>query len=88
MERQKCIGVYRVDLYIQEHYLVVECDENGHSDRDPSKEKEKDNFLTRIGCTVLRFNPNIKNFDLSTVLNAINVIILTGKPTNTVVRMY
>jgi hypothetical protein len=32
--------------------------------------------------------PNIKNFDLSTVLNAINIIILTGKPTKTVVRMY
>ncbi|UUT40470.1 hypothetical protein [carnivorous sponge associated iridovirus] len=35
------IDQYRVDLFIKELNLVVECDEYGHRDRDPYKEKER-----------------------------------------------
>ena len=41
MFKQFKVGSYRVDLYIEEYDLVVECDENNHSERDPQKEKER-----------------------------------------------
>lgn len=70
--RQKRIGKYFVDLYIEEIKLCVECDENGHKNYDEDKEKIRQQFIeTTLGCTFLRFNPNEKGFDISEIVNTI-----------------
>ena len=75
MQRQKVFGKYKVDLFIQERNVVVECDEFGHTDRDPNYEQVREAFLVSQGNKVVRFNPNDPDFDLSNVLNEINRIL-------------
>jgi very-short-patch-repair endonuclease len=77
--RQFIIGKYRVDLYFPQHNIVVECDEFGHVDRDKIYEHTREQYLISQGNTIIRFNPNEPNFDLSNVLNQINVLLLKSK---------
>jgi very-short-patch-repair endonuclease len=77
--RQFKIGIYKVDLYFPDHNLVVENDENGHKDRDPDKEKQRQDFILSEGKIILRYNPNKCNFDLSLVLREINRILYNKK---------
>lgn len=71
LKRQYTIGIYRVDLYFPTYKLIVECDENGHSDRNQEDELIREQYLLSLGNTLIRFNPNIENFDLSSTLNRI-----------------
>jgi hypothetical protein len=82
VKRQHNIGKYRIDLYFVDHKLVVECDENGHEDRDPIQEQIRDNFLKETGNKLIRFNPNAGEFDLSDVLREINAVLFA--PTRSV----
>jgi len=75
MQRQKVFGKYKVDLFIQERNVVVECDELGHEGRDKEYEQTREAFLVSQGNKVVRFNPNDPDFDLSNVLNEINRIL-------------
>lgn len=75
VQRQYRIGNYRVDLCFPDHKLVVECDEDGHSDRDVDFEKARENYIKSKGYQVVRFNPNCNDFDLSIVLRNINQMI-------------
>lgn len=69
MTRQYRVGKYKVDLYIKDINLCVECDEFGHIHYKNEKEIERERFICeRLKCTVLRFNPNEKNFDISNVI--------------------
>jgi len=68
---------YRVDLYFPEYNLIVECDENNHTDRDPTYEKIRENYLLSIGNNLIRFNPNDTLFDLSFVFREINKILFS-----------
>lgn len=71
------VGQYRVDLYIQKYNLVIECDEFNHRDRDPQKEKDKEEFIkTELLCKFIRFNPDCKNFSIFTVISKIHKVIL------------
>jgi very-short-patch-repair endonuclease len=72
MKRQHRFDKYSVDLYFPKYKLVVECDENGHEDRDFNYEKEREEYIKSIGNTFIRFNPNQNSFDLSNILNEIN----------------
>jgi very-short-patch-repair endonuclease len=72
MKRQFKIGKYKVDLYFIDYKLVVECDEFNHDDRDPIKEKIREEYILSLGNKIIRYNPNEKNFDLSNVLREIN----------------
>lgn len=67
VKRQHVMGKYRVDLYFIDHKLVVECDENGHADRDPLQEQIREDYLKAYGNKIIRFNPNVTYFDLSDV---------------------
>ena len=78
--RQFHIGTYRVDLYIPKYYLVIECDEFGHSDRDKNYETERETYIISQGNTIIRYNPNEPEFDLSTVLRRINCVIMGPPP--------
>lgn len=78
-KRQYTMGKYRVDLYFPTYQLAVECDENNHKDRDPEKEKEREEYITSLGNKLIRYNPNVDAFDLSNVLRDINSIIMKSK---------
>jgi very-short-patch-repair endonuclease len=76
-KRQYIIGIYRIDLYFTDYHLAVECDENNHADRDPSKEKIREDYILSQGNKLIRYNPNTSEFDLSNVLREIHKVILT-----------
>jgi len=78
VKRQYIFGKYRVDLYFIDYKLVIECDENNHDDRDPIEEKVRENYIISLGNTIIRFNPNQSEFDLSNVMRDINVILFKG----------
>jgi len=73
-KRQKMIGKYKVDLFISEYSLIVECDENGHNDRVPEYERER--FLLDLGHTIIRFNPNAPGFEIVDVLQQVHKVML------------
>ena len=75
VKRQHVMGKYRVDLYFVHHNLVVECDENGHEDRDPLQEQIREDYLKSCGNKIIRFNPNACEFDLSDVLRELNAVL-------------
>ena len=74
-KRQYFIDKYRVDLYFPSYKLVIECDENNHNDRDSVKEKIREDYILSLGNKIVRYNPNINDFDLSNVLREIHKII-------------
>ena len=66
------IDQYRLDLFIKELNLVVECDEYGHRDRDPYKEQEREDYIRdRIGCDFVRFNPDEPGFNIFKIIGDI-----------------
>ena len=75
IKRQYYIGKYKADLYFIDYNLVIECDEFNHNDRDIVKEKNREDYITSLGNTIIRYNPNDASFDLSNVLNKINKIL-------------
>ena len=77
IKRQHAFDKYKVDLYFRKYKLVVECDENNHSDRDSYYEKERECYILSLNNTIIRFNPNDKLFDLSLVLREINKILFS-----------
>lgn len=79
VKRQYTIGKYHVDLYFIDYKLVIECDENGHNDRDSNQEKIREDYIVSLGNKVIRFNPNTPSFDLSNVLREINAVLFSSK---------
>lgn len=75
-------GKYIVDLYFPSYNLIIECDENNHVDRDVIYEKTREQHLLLEGNTIIRFNPNAENFDLSIVLKEINKVLFSNNNTN------
>jgi very-short-patch-repair endonuclease len=71
------VGPYRVDMYIEDYDLVIECDEYNHRDRDPQEEKEREKFIiSELNCEFIRFNPDQKNFSIFEVIATIHKFIL------------
>ena len=79
VKRQYGIGKYRVDLYFIDNKLVIECDENNHTDRDNIQEKIREEYILSMGNKIIRYNPNTSSFDLSNVLREINAILFSKK---------
>ena len=77
-KRQYSIGKYRVDLYFPKNKLVIECDENNHNDRNPIKEKERYNYIISKEYQIIRFNPNLRDFDISNVIRVILQALIKG----------
>ena len=64
--RQKNIGNYIVDFYCPSGKLVIELDGGQHyEERAVKKDQERDNYLQKLGLTVLRFSDLdvLKNID-------------------------
>jgi very-short-patch-repair endonuclease len=74
-EDQYNIGKYYLDFYFTEYKIVVECDENGHVDRKPYKERERMDFVNnKLGIddsNWIRYNPDEKDFDITKVIGKI-----------------
>ena len=75
MKRQFKIGKYKVDLYIEDINIIIECDELGHLDRDKEYEETRQKFIENEGYNVIRFNPNDDEFDISSIINIITTLI-------------
>ena len=73
MKQQFSIGSYRIDLYIPEHKLAIECDKNDYKDReiiDYGIRRQK--FIeNQLNCNFIRYNPDAKDFTMKSVLNKI-----------------
>ena len=74
--RQYKVGSYYVDLFIPTINIVIECDEEGHKDRNTIEEYTREEFITNeLDCKFIRFNPNDKSFDLSEIINKILILL-------------
>ena len=61
VNRQKVIYNYIVDFYIASHRIVIELDGSQHFEEQAQlDDTERDNFLSQMGITVLRY----KNIDI------------------------
>ena len=71
-ETQFSVGEYRIDLYLPNLKIAIECDENGHSNRDLEQEFKRQNFIKQqLNCEFIRFNPDDDNFNIGKVINQI-----------------
>ena len=87
LTRQKRVGPYYIDLYFEDYNLAIECDENAHKGRDITDERTREQYLLEQNITILRYNPNNKNFDLSDVLRKITKVLFTKLDAPTVIRV-
>jgi len=75
IEDQFSVGKYYLDMYFPDYKIVIEVDENGHSDRKPCDERERMDFVNNeLGIDDskwIRFNPDEYDFDISKVMNRI-----------------
>ncbi len=85
---QKNVNGYRIDMYFPQYNIAIECDELGHRDRDPKKEKDREQAIKNaIGCTFVRYDPDSSKFNINVVCNTIFKMIkdyhnLDRKPNN------
>ena len=74
-EDQFKIGSYYLDLFFTDYKIVIECDENGHADRKPWKERERMDFVNKKlsinDSNWIRFNPDEYEFDIAKVIGRI-----------------
>jgi len=65
-------NLYNVDLYFPVYKLAVECDEQGHKDRNKEYEVKRESEITNmLKCNFIRFNPDSNNFNIFSVINKI-----------------
>jgi len=78
MQKEYTVLNYRIDLYFSDYNRAIECDENGHDDRNPAEERRRHRRITKkIDCQWLRFNPDKDDFNIFEVINQIFTIIKT-----------
>ena len=78
------LGEYRIDLYIPELNVCVECDEDNHVSYDPVNEMKRYNFIRKhLGCEVVRFDPYATNFSVCDVIRTLIEMILAQNKRST-----
>jgi hypothetical protein len=74
------LGEYRIDLYIPELNVCVECDEDNHVSYDSGNEMKRYNFIRKhLGCEIIRFDPYATNFSVCDVIRTLIEMILARK---------
>jgi very-short-patch-repair endonuclease len=74
---QYVIDNYFIDMYLPDYKLAIECDEFNHSKYDTEKDKEREEYIkNKLGCQIIRFNPDNKNFCVYTLIKDIYAKIL------------
>lgn len=63
------VGNYRVDLYLSDSNIAIECDELGHRGYCEVDEAIRQSYIEQeLGCTFIRFNPDAENFNVGDVI--------------------
>ena len=76
-EPEFTVGKYKIDLYLPEYRIAIECDEFNHDDRDTGHEKDRENYIKlMLNCNIVRFNPDDTGFRISNVMNHILKLII------------
>ena len=66
------IHSYFIDLYSPTYKIAIECDENGHKNRDASYEIYRQKTIEKmLNCKFIRYNPHDKDFNMYQLLNKI-----------------
>ena len=69
-------GIYRIDLYMPQYKIAIECDEFGHTDRNMEYEKERQTYIMNtLNCTFVRYNPDAADFNIFDVCQIIYDLI-------------
>lgn len=80
---QHYIAPYDIDLYFPDYKLVVECDENGHKDRDIIKERKRMDYINfQLNITDdnwIRYNPDDEKFDIFDLIKNVYVYFSSHK---------
>ena len=81
IQKQYYIDDYKVDWYILKYNIIIECDENNHSNYNQNNEKIRENYINQKlnNPFWIRFNPNSDNFNVGVILNQILKNILNKK---------
>jgi very-short-patch-repair endonuclease len=69
---QKWIEPYKVDLLFVKYNLIIECDENGHKDRNQEAEKVRYDYIVNKGYSFVRYNPDENHFSIFVVIGQIH----------------
>jgi very-short-patch-repair endonuclease len=70
--RQFSVGNYILDFYCRKLKLGIELDGNSHfTETGQEKDKERDDYLNKLGITVMRFENDLIMKRLETVLSMI-----------------
>ncbi len=77
--RQHPIGPYIVDFYCAERGLVIEVDGGQHA-QGILKDQKRTDYLTQMGCRVLRFWDHEVLLELDSVLEAIRLVLNDPHP--------
>mgnify|MGYP001418013950 CR=1 FL=1 len=73
--RQKIIGNYIVDFYIESLSIVIEIDGNSHNGKE-EYDWYRDEFFESCGLTKFRVSDMMILYDLQTVLNELKAFII------------
>ena len=73
--RQKIIGNYIVDFYIESLSMVIEIDGNSHNGKE-KYDQHRDEFLESCGLTIFRVSDMMILYDLQTVLDELKAFII------------
>jgi len=67
--KQYSVKTFKIDLYMPEHNLAIECDEFDHYHRNADYEKNRERKIRyELGCNFFRFNPDEQNFNIYRVI--------------------
>lgn len=70
--QQKYIDGYKIDLYLTESNIAIECDEFSHDARCCEYEVKREQYIiNKLNCKVIRFNPDDANFNVFYLINTI-----------------
>ena len=68
--------LFRIDIYFTEYSLVVEIDEEGHTDRDLVFEEKRQKVLEKkLNCKFITINTSRKNYDADYAATRIQMFI-------------
>ena len=64
MHEQDKISKYYIDLVFPEHKLGIQIDENGHTERRKTKERERKEVIENAGFKIIRKKRDKEDFDI------------------------
>lgn len=72
---QHMCGPYKIDLYLPDHRICIECDERAHKDRASRQAY----IESALGAVFVRFDPSVASLDLPKVVGEVVKLMMAGK---------